>query len=546
MKVIGFVEVDPAANGLGSRPRWQELLGGRPVLRRVVERAARVPGLEGVFVACPGAAVEAVRGLLAGTPATVFAAELADLPQRETLRRRRAWSDQGWQGGVGRAFVWDEEGTPAVVLDGLQRADAQGALVFSPSAPLVDLGIARCIREHLASASSLHMAYSAAPPGLAPWAVSADLAGDLTKMGLTLGEWLDVVRRGMSALLEAGSQAACIGLPLAVKASPFRFTWDSDHQTAFLAALWQGLGERAEDAGAEDWVRAAAADPLATRGDHPRLLEVELTTESPVRCRHCPLGDPCGRGGRMERALAERILAWAGTWDDVLVTLGGRGDPLRHPDLPDLLEAARAARIRGVHLQTQALDLHGALLDAVLSGAVHVVSVCLDATGPDSWSRVKEPAGFAAVVANLDRFLAARKAAGRAWPFLVVEMVRTRANENEVESFWDAWQGRADAVVIRDHDSCAGQRADLSPIHLHPPERGICRRLQSKLTVRWDGTVPLCDEDLEGRVCLGNAVSDSLDALWAGARIEDVRVRHRAGRFAELELCRACTVWHAL
>ncbi len=548
MKSIACVEIGAASNGRGLRPRHRDRLGGVPVLARVVARAARVSGISSVVVICPAAEEAAVRALVSPLGADVAVRDLPDLPQRTHLRRRRLWAAHAWRGGIGGGFFFDEEGDPRALLEAATRHEADAVLVCSAAAPLMDVDLAERVLRNLARTDRVIQAsFAPAPPGLAPWALTRTMAAALAEAPATLGEAMESARRRSGAVLDFDLQGESLSLPSAVIACPQRFTWDSDHAVRFTAALWDLLGADAESANAEAWVRAVAAAPDRVRGDYPRDLELELTTESPVRCRACLQGCLADSGGgRMDRALAVRLLDQAAEHDDVRVTFGGTGDPLRHPELIDLVRHARAAGVHGIHVQTQAIDLDAGRARGILEAGPDVISVCLDALAAPRYAARKGVDRFDLVRANLEAFLDLRAGAGRRDPLLVIEMVRTRDNEEDLEPFYDHWSARADAAVIRDHDAFCGQRADESPIHLHPPARGVCRRLTTKLTVRWNGSVPLCDEDFRGLQPLGDAAKERLAALWSGPAVESVRRAHGEGRFRELPLCGACTVWHSL
>lgn len=536
MTVLACVPIHPEGNGLGLRHRCAEDLGGRPVLAHVVERASRVAGVERVCLIAPAAERERLLALLPPGAAEYLAWDAPDLPQRGHLRARRKWAFHGWQGGIGGGFDFDEEGDPRALLAALDRFPADLVLVVSPAAPLLDVALTGRVLANLGpSLQPVNCSFAAAPPGLSGVAFRRPLLQGIAEAAMTLGESMERARQEAGPLLEVALQNESVTVPTLLASCPWRFTTDSDAQLSQVRELVAAIGPEADAAAL---VRGLAERPALQWGRHARDLEIELSADATVRCRYCALGSAAGR---MDRALAERLLAQAAEHDDVRVTLGGRGDPLLHPDI---LALVRSSRAFALNIQTQATALDEACARGLIDAPVDVVSVCLDAVSGPAWSAIKQPDVYDLVARQLEQFLTLRTQAGRTRPYLVVEFTRARENEADLEPFYERWHERADEVVIRDYDPCCGERADLSPMHLFPPRRSLCRRLTSKLTIRSDGAVVLCDEDRHARSVLGHAGRESLDSIWNGAALQAVRAAHLEGRYDANPLCGACTVWH--
>ncbi|UTC48495.1 spiro-SPASM protein [Treponema vincentii] len=95
-----------------------------------------------------------------------------------------------------------------------------------------------------------------------------------------------------------------------------------------------------------------------------------------------------------------------------------------------------------------------------------------------------------------------------------VQMTRMNENEVELEPFYRLWEKREAKPLIQKYDHLCGalpdrRPADIAPLHRHP-----CWHLKRDMSICTDGTVPLCKEDYNRSVVLGNAFTMPLETIW--------------------------------
>jgi len=71
-------------------------------------------------------------------------------------------------------------------------------------------------------------------------------------------------------------------------------------------------------------------------------------------------------------------------------------------------------------------------------------------------------------------------------------------------------------------------------------EQMPCARILHNMTILFDGRVSLCCMDHDGAVILGNVMEEHLGTIWE--RNQPMRDMHHQRRFAELPLCKNCTL----
>jgi Iron-sulfur cluster-binding domain len=123
------------------------------------------------------------------------------------------------------------------------------------------------------------------------------------------------------------------------------------------------------------------------------------------------------------------------------------------------------------------------------------------------------------------------------------------------EYIWQCVSARAGELseltqvrVTRDYPKAALRDHSASEICLWDPPPMVaafhrleqrCMQPHTSMTVRWDGTVPLCQEDDQVQVYMGNVLSSMLDDIWFSPWYKAARARGWAG-LRDLGPCRGC------
>jgi spiro-SPASM protein len=95
-----------------------------------------------------------------------------------------------------------------------------------------------------------------------------------------------------------------------------------------------------------------------------------------------------------------------------------------------------------------------------------------------------------------------------------IQALRMADNEETLERFYRAWKEKTSHLIIQKYDWFCGFLPQRKVTDLSPLDRFPCRHLQRDLYVLLDGSVPLCRDDLRKTVCLGNLLTDDMDAIW--------------------------------
>jgi spiro-SPASM protein len=220
---------------------------------------------------------------------------------------------------------------------------------------------------------------------------------------------------------------------------------------------------------------------------------------------------------------------------EAVVSVSLWGEPSLHSSIAELLLEACSRPALTVHVETSGLGWDRAVLERLRDRASRppVWIVSLDAWAADVYARLRGP-GFAEALqtAELLRSLFSETT--------FLQSVRMKENEEDTESFYRGWKEKSVATIIQKYDAFAGRLPDRMVTDLSPLKRVPCWHVKRDLNVLLDGSVPVCREDLDLSMRLGNVFSDGLAAVWE--RGQEYYLLHAAGQYPAL--CARCDEYY--
>ncbi len=542
MKFIATIEVDLDETPLGTPSRVADEIGGQTVLARTVRQVARSRRIAGLFVLCPESQKSRCEALLEGLPAGLRTFTVGPPAYRPLVRAIRKWSLDAWRGGIGGGTVIDEYLHTALLASLAAQEGADAVAVVPGPCPLMDPAVVDRLIEHFcAVAEDMRMTFMQTPPGLSPFIVRRELLDALAREGIPPG-WTMTYKPDQPDSDLATRKCSCES-PQPLRHASGRMIADTSRSFEAIAAyLAEHEFTSAEHVG--QWLldrEAARVHPL------PREVEIELTTEEPFGGRSpVALRPPLPANRRCEPidpALVRRVADELAVHDDALVVLGGCGEPLAHPALPQILSHLREAGVYGIAIRTDGTRLDDDVVAALIEHHVDVVSVFLDAWTPERYTQL-HGGEMQPVLEAMERLNRARMARNQPEPLLVPEMIKSVQTVDEMEAFFDGWLRKHGWATLIGFNRYGDALPDYSVVDMTPATRTPCRRIRSRCTVLADGRVLACDQDFMAVRPVGSLIDQSLAELWTGPTITTLRESHADGRFDGDPLCTTCTEWH--
>jgi spiro-SPASM protein len=284
------------------------------------------------------------------------------------------------------------------------------------------------------------------------------------------------------------------------------------------------------------WV---SANPPAHR-TLPRYIQVQVLEQEVHRVAYSPYPltrpEPTMPGSVMEaRTFAELISRISRCSPEATVAVSVWGEIALHPDAEELIRAATKDNRLSLIVETSGVGWTAECAGSFIQDPPPRTSwiVGLDTADPEVYRQVRGE-GFAEATEFAQKMLAA------APDSTYVQAVRAPQIDQTLQDFYKEWTARTENVIIQKYDWFCG-RLPMSALGDNAPlRRPPCRHLQRDMVILLDGTVPLCREDLEVDVRLGNALEEELSTVWdrgAGHYNDHTRRRYSS-------LCKDCDEYY--
>jgi len=211
------------------------------------------------------------------------------------------------------------------------------------------------------------------------------------------------------------------------------------------------------------------------------------------------------------------------------IRLSWRGEPTLHPRLIEMVRYARG--IREVSFLTNWLKIEGAYAEELVRSGIDYISISIDGLHED-YNRIRKPATFEETVQRIKGLRVLRDTIGGGLPLLKVNTVWSQVRQYARE-YYETFSPYVDIISFNPDYDYSEITTDIQATH-------ICQYPYQRLTVKWNGDVPMCISDWDAEVILGNLRTENLHAIWHGPRLDEIRRMHRAYKIKDLTPCRKC------
>ncbi|MCG3136968.1 MAG: hypothetical protein HJJLKODD_00809 [Phycisphaerae bacterium] len=541
MKSVALIPVNLQSSWLNTASRLGEDLAGRTVLARTIDRLASARRLTEMVIVTPKDQQSAAQKLV-DRPGVIWKTyDGVANPAAPTIRLARRWSLASWRGGIGNTTCFDEVLFPALADAVVRQQQADVLVSVHPDAALLDPQLLDDLLGHYEQhRAETRMAFAVAPPGMVPALFAPELLAELARNNAAVG-WLNTYRPDTPAS-DIIRQPGCLRTPVEIQNATGRLLADTRRGFELLQQICAELSPAASAAEMGRWLlarRRTAIEPW------PVELHIELTTaDSLPHTRMRPRGTAVSDRGPLPLSLLEQLRPQLAAYDDLLVVLGGFGDPLLHPQFAEIAQWLHSAPLAAWVIRTSGLALDAATVELLIQTRPDFVQILLDANSPETYQQIHGVDGFDRVIANIHALEAARHRQDQLTPAILVSQTKANETLGEMEKFYDRWVKVFGWAMVEGYSHYARQLPDRMVLNMAPPKRHPCRRIRRRLTLLADGQWVACDEDFKGLYPLGRLSNQSLAETWNSAALTTLHEAHVQQNYSTHPLCATCDEWH--
>lgn len=274
----------------------------------------------------------------------------------------------------------------------------------------------------------------------------------------------------------------------------------------------------------------------------PAYYQIQISDSCPQLCFYCPFSAEAAEPEKrktldLERysELLDRIVDFS---DDAHIAVSAWGEPSLHGNFTGIVEETIKHPSLKLVIETSGLGWQDGDLEKIASlqeksgGRISWI-VSLDAMDRDLYRKLRGE-GYDEAWQCAHRLF--ELFGTKCW----VQAVRMEENEVNLEDFYRYWKKTSGNIIIQKYDWFCGVREQKKITDLSPLNRDPCWHLKRDMFIRLNGDVPLCREDLNNSVLLGNVFTESLEEIWNAG--EKIYLDHLEGRYSTM--CGKCDEYY--
>ncbi len=270
-------------------------------------------------------------------------------------------------------------------------------------------------------------------------------------------------------------------------------------------------------------------------GDFPLHLDVEPTNTCNLRCPFCATTHNKYKKGFMKEHIWKKILDEGGENNLYSLKFTYRGEPLLHPDLPEMVRYAKNAGIMDVYFNTNAVRLDDPTIRQLIDAGLDRISISFEGYEKKTYEKYRVGAQFENVVSNIALLKKIKEEVGATKPLVRIQTVlipELRGKEKQYSEFWKTNSDEVAYLDMKDEEN--------NPDHTGIVYDWACPQLFQRLTVTWEGTILPCVHDIYDWMKLGSIPENTLKESWNNLRERQFRSLHKEGRAHEIAACDRC------
>jgi MoaA/NifB/PqqE/SkfB family radical SAM enzyme len=225
-----------------------------------------------------------------------------------------------------------------------------------------------------------------------------------------------------------------------------------------------------------------------------------------------------------------------------LIKLYLSGEPLLHEHLFDMIAYAHAQGCETM-IHTNGTLLTRDMSEKILLSSLTFLSLSFDGCSPEVYEKLRPPAQFDRVEANIQQFLKLRSENGGCGPRTAIEIIRMQETQSRLDDFVDRWKDSGvDDVHVAEYLTWLGDIEDRRVDSEHEGDGyKPCAAPFRHGCILADGTVVPCCMDVNGRMPLGSVAGRRFADIWAGNDYRHLRLQMLTGSLSPACICHGCS-----
>ena len=274
---------------------------------------------------------------------------------------------------------------------------------------------------------------------------------------------------------------------------------------------------------------------------NPPSLQIEPTNWCNAHCLSCPTWNTPRAKGYMDFGLFTKIIDEAAQIGVKRIRLFLHGEPLIHPKIIEMIAYVKSKGLP-LNISTNGIRMDHEKIQDILGAGVNFgdyFTFSIMGYSKDVHEHVMKGVKHEKVLANIIDFRQSRDEKRLNGPIIQTIFFSMPENIAEESAYLNYWRGKVDHVKLGGPISESFAEFN-QPNQTVKPRAQTCIELWERMTIYWDGRVPLCCEDVNGDWILGDLKTQSIQEVWHSEQLQAIKKIHKEKRFKDFPFCYNC------
>jgi radical SAM protein with 4Fe4S-binding SPASM domain len=276
----------------------------------------------------------------------------------------------------------------------------------------------------------------------------------------------------------------------------------------------------------------------------PPVLRIEPAATCNFRCIHCPTGIGLAPKGIMAPETFDAIFEKIKKYRFRAVVLYHGGEPLLNRNFFNMVRAMKPLT-QSIKVNTNGSLLNDDNIEMLLDSGIDRLVISLDGLSPEENNEIRRGCDFEKVITSLKKLLRLKVERNITTLGILIGNVQIKDSNNPREL-------KPPQYILDELEEFKGHFNVYGTFwaYLWPelpvvtpdvkPENNFCDSVVNTFTIRWNGDVVPCCNDLTSKMVMGNALREDVEAIWNNEKYK--KLRYDIQNFNPPELCRSCYV----
>lgn len=289
----------------------------------------------------------------------------------------------------------------------------------------------------------------------------------------------------------------------------------------------------------------------------PFSIQIDVCSACNFRCSFCVHSDDNAvkksgvKFGLMDYGLFMKIIddmktVWGGVHKVKKLRLFQIGEPLLHPQLPEMIRYAKKADIAEcIELTSNGSLLTNELSNKIINAGLDILNISINGINADQYNNVcNVKLDFDTFYNNIKYFYENKKDCK-----LYLKYSDIGFSEKDKKCFYDKFGDACDEIFVETISSTLWQDTNINQkiTNQHKGTYGqklvnkkVCPFIFTTLIINNEGLAHLCCVDWKSEYILGDCKTESIVDIWHGDKLKSYQKTHLSMNKDSIPICRKC------